>query len=251
MTDVAVELRGIAKSYGPIQVLRSVDLEIARGSFTAIIGPNGAGKSTLLHIIAGLLEPSSGAVRVLGQRPNQVYGNTMGFVPQAKTLDRAFPALAIELVVTGVLRRWPWRIAAAHRERAIHALRMVGVERLANQPIRHLSGGELQRVYLARCLVREPSIIILDEPGAGLDIAGEADMYHILAHYLDHHDATVIMITHDWEGARVHASHALLIDQTVLAYGDPKEVLDEHNLLRVFGHAGHIEAFHGKNAKHA
>lgn len=250
MSGPVVEMRGVTKSYGPNTVLRDVDLTIEPGSFTAIIGPNGAGKSTLLHIVAGLLEPTSGDVRVFGRNPAEVRGDAVGFVPQTKTLDRTFPALAIELVVTGILRRWPWRVRPADRDRAMQALARVGVADLADEPVRQLSGGELQRVYLARCLVREPSLIILDEPGAGLDITGEADMYHILAHYQDQRDATVIMITHDWEGARVHASHALLIDQSVLAYGDPKAVLDEHNLLHVFGHAGHIEAFHGKG-KHA
>ena len=250
MTTAAVELRDVSKTYGQTEVLRDVNLSLEAGSFTAIIGPNGAGKSTLLHIMAGLIAPSRGEVRVMGQSPQQVLGSAIGLVPQTKTLDRSFPALAVELVATGILRRWPWRIRAVDRRRATDALAMVGVADLADRPVRQLSGGELQRVYLARCLVREASLIILDEPGAGLDIAGEADMYHILSHYQDRHEATIVMITHDWEGARVHASHALLLDQTILAHGAPPDVLDEHNLLRVFGHAGHIEAFHGKG-KHA
>ncbi len=248
MSEPVIELHGVEKSYGPVSVLRNITLAIQPGTFTAIIGPNGAGKSTLLHIIAGLLEPTAGSVRVMGGAPTAVLGDVMGFVPQTKSLDRTFPALAIELVVTGIRRRWPWRVSAAERADAMEALARVGVAELADQPVRQLSGGELQRIYLARCLIRRPSLIILDEPGAGLDVAGEADMYHILSKYLNEHRATVVMITHDWEGARVHASHALLMDQTILAYGAPKDVLDEHNLLHVFGHAGHIEAFHGKGA---
>jgi zinc transport system ATP-binding protein len=245
MTPPAVALDAITKHYGKTCVLRGVTLAIPSGSFTAIIGPNGAGKSTLLHIIAGLVEPGSGRATVLGRPPRQVPGGAMGFVPQMKTLDRTFPALAVELVISGIRQRWPWRIRAADRAQATAALAAVGIADLADRPVRQLSGGELQRAYLARCLVRRPALIVLDEPGAGLDISGEADMYHILSRFQSETGATVVMITHDWEGARVHASHALLLDRAVLAFGAPAEVLDETSLLRVFGHAGHVEATHG------
>ena len=122
-----------------------------------------------------------------------------------------------------------------------------GVADIAARPIAVLSGGELQRVYLARSLVRKPRLLVLDEPGAGMDLAGEAEMYHILEHYQRASGATVFMITHDWEGARTHATHVLLLDRALVGFGPPKDVAAEENLLRVFGFAGHKEATHRDN----
>jgi len=118
-------------------------------------------------------------------------------------------------------------------------MREAGVAHVAGRAIATLSGGELQRVYLARCLVRRPRLLILDEPGAGMDLAGEAEMYHLLEDYRKASNATVLMITHDWEGARVHATHVLLMHQGLAGFGPPEEVAREERLLAVFGFTGH------------
>ena len=240
--SLAVETRNVTVRYGEFLALNDVTLAIPERAYTAIIGPNGAGKSTLLNVVLGLQKPSAGEVLLFGETPLAIPGKSIGLLPQLKTMDRTFPAVALELVVTGLRLRWPVRITADEREQAMAALRRTGAEKVWNRPLSKLSGGELQRVYLARAIVRRPRIMVLDEPAAGMDFAGEADLYHILGDYQEESGATVLMITHDWEGARYHASHVLLLSQRVVQFGPPAEVMREENLLEVFRHAGHAKA---------
>ena len=192
----------------------------------------------------GLLRPDSGVVKVFGENPERLAAGTLGYVPQVKTLQRSFPARAIELVATGLHPAWPWRLDADTKSRATDALRLCGVEHLAQRPVGRLSGGELQRVFVARSLARKPKLLLLDEPAAGMDLSAEAALYHLLMHYRREHLCTIVMITHDWEGARAHATHGLLLNRRVLAYGTAEEVIDERALLGVFGHRGHIAETH-------
>ena len=245
MTAAAIEVERVSVRFGDVDALRAVSFVVPTGAFVALIGPNGAGKTTLLNVVLGLQRPGRGAARVLGRPPESLPPESLGYIPQVKTLDRSFPGRALELVVTGIRRAWPWRISSADRAAAMAAMERTGAARVADRPIAKLSGGELQRVYLARALVRGPQLLVLDEPGAGMDIAGEAEMYHILEHYRRDRGATVLMITHDWEGARTHATHVLLMDRGLAAFGAPAEVAREERLLQVFGYAGHRAASHG------
>lgn len=239
MIEPAVVLDGVSVQWGSTEALRDVSFTLPAGAFMAIIGPNGAGKSTLLNVVMGLQRPTRGIVSVLGAAPAAAPLSQIGFIPQVKTLDIRFPAPALDLVVTGLRRGWPWRERAEERAAALEALRQAGVLHLADRQVSRLSGGELQRVYLARCLVRKPQLLMLDEPGTGLDMAGEAAMYHLLEEYRLVSGATVIMITHDWEGARTHASHVLLMAKGLAAFGAPAQVASDARLLEVFGYTGH------------
>jgi len=241
----AVETKRVSVQFGDFHALRDISFAAPVGAYVAIIGPNGAGKSTLLHVILGIQKADQGTVELFGGPAKDVNPMDVGFVPQVKTLDRRFPGKAVELVVTGLTRRWPWRVRADHRDAALQAMEEAGVAHLADRSIANLSGGELQRVYLARCLVRRPKLLILDEPGAGMDVAGEAEMYHLLEDYQRAEESTVLMITHDWEGARVHATHVLLMHQGLAGFGPPEEVAREDRLLSVFGFTGHRAASRG------
>lgn len=234
-----MSMQGVSVRWGAAEALRDVSFDLPAGAFMAIIGPNGAGKSTLLNVVMGLQAPTQGSVRVLGASPDAAPLSQIGFIPQVKTLDTRFPAPALDLVVTGLRRGWPWRVRAGERAAALDALRQAGALHLADRQVSRLSGGELQRVYLARCLVRKPQLLMLDEPAAGLDMAGEAAMYHLLEEYRKASGATIIMITHDWEGARTHASHVLLMAKGLAAFGLPAQVATEARLLEVFGYTGH------------
>jgi zinc transport system ATP-binding protein len=225
--------------FGEYQALDAISLRLPEGAFMAIIGPNGAGKSTFLKALLGLLEPTSGSVRVLGNAPRSVPRESIGYVPQIKTLERSFPAVALDLVLTGLLGRWPWRVRAAERSLALGAMERTTTAHLAERPIGHLSGGELQRVYLARSLVRRPRLILLDEPASGMDALGEADMYDRLEDYQGETGATVLMITHDWQVARHHADFVFVMDRHLVSFGPPDESLTEDHLRQAFGHAGH------------
>jgi len=246
----AVEARHVHVRYGAVEALHDVDFTIPEGAFVSIIGPNGGGKTTLLSVLLGLARPTAGEARLLGEAPARLPAEMLGYIPQLKTLDRRFPALALELVATGLRRSWPWRIRRAERDVCLAAMARTRVEHLAMRPVSALSGGELQRLYLARCLVRRPRLLVLDEPAAGMDAAGEADLYHLLLDYQKETGATVMMITHDWEGARVHASHVVLLDRRLHAFGPPAEAAREERLLEVFRHVGHVEVSSG-SAHHA
>jgi zinc transport system ATP-binding protein len=115
----------------------------------------------------------------------------------------------------------------------------VGTEHLALRPIAKLSGGELQRVCLARSLVREPRLVMLDEPTTGIDAVGEADIYKLLEAYQKASGATILMITHDWHAATHHANWVLLLNRKQVSFGPPSEALNEDNLRVAFGHIGH------------
>ena len=236
---MAVEFERVSVRYGSYTALEDITLKIPEGAFVAIIGPNGAGKSTLLKLVLGLVRPSSGRVLVYGLPPARVPAAWLGYVPQFKTLDRTFPALALELVVTGLRRRWPFRVTRSEKEAALAALAEVRGEELADRRLARLSGGELQRVYLARAFVRRPRLLLLDEPATGMDVLGEADMYRILEHYQSRHQATIMMITHDWEAARHHATHVLVLNRRVIGFGPPERALTDECLRRAFGHEGH------------
>jgi len=238
----AVRLEGLTVRYGSYLALEDLTFEIPEGAFVAIVGPNGAGKSTLLKVILGLVRPESGRVLLWGRPPQQVPPEWIGYVPQFKTLDRSFPALALELVVNGLRRRWPARVSPREREAALSALARVQAAHLAERRLARLSGGELQRVYLARAFVRRPRLLLLDEPATGMDVLGEADMYRLLEAYAEETGATILMITHDWEAAYHHATHVLVLNRRLIGFGPPERALSEECLRRAFGHVGHEHA---------
>lgn len=236
----AVETQGLAVRFGQYQALEDVSLKVPEGSFVAVVGPNGAGKSTLLKALLGLV-PFRGEVRIFGRPLGQADPFWFGYVPQIKTFDRTFPALALELVVSGLRRAWPFRVGEEERRRALEALGRVGALELAHRPLGRLSGGQLQRVYLARALVRRPRLLLLDEPATGVDRLGEVDLYRHLEAYQEETGATILMITHDWEAAH-HASHVLVLNRRVIGFGPPERALSEECLRQAFGHLGHEHA---------
>ena len=237
--EAAIELHDVEVRYGRYVALDDVGLTVPRGAFVAVVGPNGAGKSTLLRVILGLIRPRRGEVRLFGRPIHEVPSRWFGFVPQFKTLDRSFPALGLELVVSGLRRRWPLRVTMAERERALAALRQVQGTHLVDRPLSGLSGGELQRLYLARAFVREPRLLLLDEPATGMDALGESDMYRMIEAFQSEQGATVMMITHDWDAAYHHATHVLVLNRRVIGFGPPSVALSERCLRRAFGHTGH------------
>jgi len=237
----ALRFERVTVRFGDFTAVEDVTFGVPHGAFLAIVGPNGAGKSTLMKTALGLVTPVQGRVRVLGDAPGRV-SRRIGYVPQIKTFDRSFPAVAVELVLSGVRRAWPGPLRRAERTLALGALERAGAEHLALRPLGRLSGGELQRVYLARALVREPALILLDEPATGIDALGEKDMYALLERERARSGMTVAMITHDWDVAHHHATHVAVINRRLIACDRPSLALCEECLSRAFGHARHAHA---------
>jgi len=242
MPAPAVSVSDLTVRFGDHRVLDDITFEANQGDFVAVVGPNGAGKTTLLKVLLGLASPDNGIARIFGKPPRESDPGVVGYVPQIKTLDRSFPAQSIELVVSGLYEHWPFSLSEEDRERALDALRHVDAEDLAERALSRLSGGELQRVYLARSLIRTPRVVMLDEPATGIDVVGSTDLYELLDDYQETHQATVLMVTHDWNAAYHHATHVLLLDGRQVGYGPPETALKEECLREAFGHIGHAHA---------
>src|SRR5690554_2060728 len=242
----ALHFHGVTVRFSEATVLEDVTFDLPPGRFLAIVGPNGGGKSTLIKVALGLVTPRAGHAALFGDRAG-AHPERIGYVPQLKTFDRTFPATALELVTTGLRGSWPARVGRRERERGLAALDRVGAASLADRQLARLSGGELQRAFLARALVRRPELVLLDEPATGVDFLIEHDLYDLLEEYQaeagrDGGPATIVMITHDMSAARFHADLVLVINRHPMAYGPPEEALDGGRLREAFGHRQHDHA---------
>jgi zinc transport system ATP-binding protein len=234
----ALHVHRVSVHFNKVMALEDVSFDLSRGQTLAIVGPNGAGKSTLIRVVLGLVRPERGHAAIFGKNAG-IDPRRIGYVPQLKTFDRSFPATALELVVSGSRLRWPAVIGVEERERANRALESVGAGHLLRRRLAGLSGGELQRVYLARALVRTPDVVLLDEPATGVDFLGEHDLYDLLERYQQATDSAIAMITHDLSAARYHADRVLVLNRKAHGYGTPDEVLTDECLRSAYGHVGH------------
>lgn len=195
--DLVVEVVGLCVDFGASRVLDGVTLAVEKGDFLGIIGPNGGGKTTLLKTILGLNRPTSGDVSLFGLPPLQ--GRKFcGYVPQQTELDRDFPITVKEVVMTGCLENSlvPFhRYPAAQRELTMEMLSKTGIYGLRDRPIKGLSGGEFQKMIIARALVFEPGLLILDEPTASVDTQSRTQIYALLREMNE--AMTIILVTHD------------------------------------------------------
>ncbi len=196
MKDYAIEIRELFLTLGQRVILENVDLLVERGDFVGLIGPNGAGKTVLLKLIMGMIEPTSGSVLLLGKDP-VISRSQVGYVPQFASFDRNFPITALEVVLMGLLgTRGAWaRPSRADKDRGRLMLEQVSLSYVAHRQIGLLSGGELQRVLIARALANDPALVILDEPTASLDARVGSDLYELLAKLAE--QKTILMVSHD------------------------------------------------------
>lgn len=239
MSDLAVSIKNVSHIFNEHVALENISIDFPVSSFNAVIGPNGGGKTTLLKLITGLIKPSSGNITVYGASPDKLNGDIIGYVPQVKTLDRTFPAKAIELVANGLLQKWPSKLDEKTINLCLNALQLTGASALAERQLNKLSGGELQRVYMARAIVRKPKLLLLDEPITGVDPAGGHDINLFLENLHRKTQITLIVVTHDWEMAFHHTNNVLIINRRIICYDKPEAAFKEDNLRKAFGHIGH------------
>lgn len=188
-----VDIRDVDFSYGNIHVLEDINLQIGAEEFFGIIGPNAAGKTSLLRLMLGLVKPNRGSIRVLGDLPEKAR-ERIGYVPQHPTFRRDFPITVFDVVKTGQLGCPPAN-GAVLPSRLDAAMAVVELGDIAGRQIATLSGGQLQRVLIARALACGPEILILDEPTANIDLRAEEDIFAMLKQYNDH--MTIIVVSHD------------------------------------------------------
>ncbi len=230
--NVILEIKNVTKRFGDRKVLDNVSFHIPVGEFLCLCGPNGAGKSTLLKVILGLVPQDSGQVLVDGQ-PAEKNRSKIGYVPQRKAFDRDFPATPLEVVVANVRGHWPFRIRKAEREHAMAMLERTGAAKLANAQMKDLSGGETQRVFLARALATSPQLLILDEPTAGLDVGGRAAIVDLMAEISASEIIAAILVTHNLQAIARCAERVLYLEHTVRAWGLWNELSAERDLSAI------------------
>ncbi len=216
--EVLLQVAGVTHAHGAERVLDRVDLTVRRGKTVTVVGPNGAGKTTLLRIAMGLLVPQAGTV----QRRS---GLRIGYVPQSFAVDATLPLSVDRLLATAS------RSPAARAE----LLREVGVDGLGERPLQVLSGGELRRVLLARALAREPELLVLDEPVQGVDIAGQAELYDLIARAVRSRGCGVLMVSHDLHLVMSTTDRVLCLNRHVCCEGAPESVGQHPEYLALFG----------------
>ncbi len=215
--ESVVKLDDVSFSYNRISVVKNISLSIREEEFLGIVGPNAGGKSTLLKLILGLLQPDKGNITVMGMSP--LYGRSrIGYVPQYPTFSRDFPISVIEAVLMGRLgnTRWYGRYLKQDKEIALQAMEAVEIADIQQQSVGSLSGGQLQRVLIARALACQPEILILDEPTANIDVRVEEDIFGLLKQYNDH--MTIIVVSHDIGFISGYVDRVACLNQTLVCH---------------------------------
>lgn len=232
-----LEVKNLAYRYGKKTAIEDINFELQVGERVAVVGPNGAGKSTLFKLVAGVMKPTSGLVRVYGYEPG---GHIcIAYVAQRSHVDWNFPVNVADVVMMGRvskvgLFRWPspndWKI--------VHeSLDAVNMFHLRKRQISELSGGQQQRVFIARALAQEAELILMDEPFIGLDITTQEELFLVLDD-LQHREVTVMVAMHDLKLASERFDRVLLLNQHLIGMGTPNEVFEPKNLAIAYG--GHL-----------
>ncbi|MBX3207446.1 MAG: ABC transporter ATP-binding protein [Labilithrix sp.] len=232
-----LDIRNVGKRFGDKVVLEDVTFHVPIGEFLCLCGPNGAGKSTLLKAILGLLHPDTGTIRIAGL-PVEKGRSKIGYVPQRKAFDRDFPASPVEVIVANLRGRWPLRIRDSERDLAMAMLERTGATGIANAQMRDLSGGETQRVFLARALATKPELLILDEPTAGVDVGGRAAIIDLMAEISASDSIAAILVTHNLQAIARCAERVVYLEKTVKAWGLWAELSGESELTAIQVAAG-------------
>lgn len=224
--------------YDSEPAVQDVTLVIGRGEFVAILGPNGSGKTTLLKLSLGLLKPTRGAVALFGESPERFRAwARVGYVPQrAEGVSSQFPATVEEIVAQGRYRGFDplalWRRSG--QAEVIEALETVGVADLRRRKISSLSVGQQQRALIARALVRQPELLVLDEPVAGIDAAGQEQLYAMLQRLNAERGITILMVSHDIGAVMRQATRVACINRTLVFHGPPHG-LTQRELSELYG----------------
>jgi len=227
MTEKIVSIKGLWICRAEHAVLEDINLELQAGDFLGLIGPNGGGKSTLLKAMLGLIKPDRGSIALFGLPPAAARSR-VGYVPQKTVFDQSFPVKALDVVLmgrysrTGLLHRY----GSQDRQAALRALKAVGMDDRAEREIGALSGGEQQRVFVARSLVSDPKLLLLDEPTAGVDSAQQTDFYDLLCHLNRDLCIAIVLVSHDVTAISKYVSKIACLNQR-LYYHDSKELSNE------------------------
>lgn len=246
-----LKVENLSIKYDSYVVVKNVSFSLEKGDYVALVGPNGGGKSTLVKGILGLVEKSSGSVYWEGGKVNgNIDFSKIGYLPQShSSINSLFPASVHEVVLLGVLpfKKNPKRINKEDREKANDALRTVGILDLKNKMLHNLSGGQKQKVMLARALVSSPSLLILDEPSTALDPKSRASFFDLLEEINQKLKTTIVLITHDTGYVGNRANKILYIDKEVQFFGEIKNFCPGGDIKTCFERSDNHIIWHQHN----
>lgn len=235
MTRTLVSFDDVSFRYTGPMVLQHVHLDITEGEFLGVVGPNAGGKSTLLKLMLGLLKPTEGLVSVLGKTPRRAT-RSIGYVPQYPAFGRDFPITVEQVVLLGRLgvTRWWGGWTAADREAIRGVMESTEITHLAGRQLGTLSGGQLQRVLLARALACEPQLLLLDEPTANIDMRSESDIFDLLREL--NRRMTIVVVSHDVGFISRYVTRVACLNGTLICC-HPTYELDGQTINQLYGGA--------------
>lgn len=219
LPNILISAKDLYLKAGRNDLVEAVSLEVSEGEIVSVIGPNGAGKTSLLKLLLGLYKPDRGSIR-------RRLGLRVGYLPQKTSIDPVLP-LSVARMMT--------LTESFSRKEVETALAETGVLSLIDEPVQTLSGGEFQRMMLSRALLREPELLVLDEPAQGVDHLGEAELYGLIGKIRDQRGCGVLMVSHDLHVVMAATDRVLCLNRHLCCEGEPQEVTRHPEYLRLFG----------------
>ena len=234
--DRLLDVEGVCLAIRGNDILTDVTLRLNAGEIVTLIGPNGAGKSTLVRVVLGLRKPDAGQIWM---RPRI----RIGYVPQRLAIDETLPLTVARFTTLG---------QSAGRRGVLAALAETGSAHVADRPVQSISGGELQRVMLARALLRDPDLLVLDEPVQGVDIAGQHELYELIGRIRERRGCGTLMVSHDLHLVMAATDQVICLNHHVCCSGRPEQVSRDPAYLNLFGHEGlrHVAVYHHHHDHH-
>lgn len=214
-----ISARDISLQFDQRNVLNDISFSISERQIVTLIGPNGAGKTSLVKIVLGLLKPSAGSV-------DTRKGLRIGYMPQRLHIDQSMPVSVDRFLKLAV---------NANNNEIDSALNEVGATSLKDNQLYSLSGGELQRVLLARALIQDPDLLVLDEPAQGVDVNGQAELYRLISDIRDRHSCGILLVSHDLHLVMSATDEVICLNQHVCCHGHPEQVSNDPAYLEMFG----------------
>lgn len=224
-----IEVRNVSFSYNGKEALHDISFKTSN-EFVAIMGPNGSGKTTLIKLIMGLLKPNKGSIKVFNLAPEKAR-EIIGYMPQRESIAKHFPIRVKDVVLMGLNKKF---YSKNDIEKAKKALEEVGLLKLWNERFDSLSQGQQQRILFARALVKEPKLIILDEPFNAVDLPSREKMIEILKEKR-REGKEILIVVHNINPILHEIEKILLLNKKKIAYGEPKEVINQENLRKAYG----------------
>ncbi|GAW92203.1 ABC transporter ATP-binding protein [Calderihabitans maritimus] len=233
-----IEVKRLHFSYGSCPVLEDVTLEVEKGEVVSLVGPNGSGKTTLLKCLNKILKPKKGTVLLMGKDVSKMnlkeLARLSGYVPQNGV--RAFPSTVFDIVLLGRRPYIEWRVSLRDKEIVSDLLRLMGLEEMALRDFNELSGGQKQKVLIARAFAQEPEILLLDEPTSNLDLKHQLEVMNLVSSTAKEKGVAAIISMHDLNlASRFSDKMVFLREKRIYAIGRPEEVLTPDNVRAVYG----------------